>query len=103
MTAYDRYAVKAFEVHAVDYLLKSFDRERFGRAVERAKEEIRRSREGAERAAGGAARGSRIEEAAGDARGDQVSRANLLFPVEEIDWVEAADNYVRIHAEVRDI
>jgi two-component system LytT family response regulator len=46
VTAYDRYAVQAFEVHALDYLLKSFDRERFQAALQRAKEEIRRSREG---------------------------------------------------------
>ena len=46
VTAYDRYAVRAFEVHALDYLQKSFDRERFQAALRRAKEEIRRSRDG---------------------------------------------------------
>ncbi len=47
VTAYDRYAVQAFEVHALDYLLNSFDRDRFQAALERAKEEIRRSKTGA--------------------------------------------------------
>jgi two-component system LytT family response regulator len=98
VTAYDRYAVQAFEVHALDYLLKSYDRERFERAVERAKEEIRRSREGAlnERVAG-------LLEGL-ESRKQRVSRlviksAGRIFflRVEEIDWVEAADNYVRIH------
>src|SRR5215469_13099893 len=45
VTAYDHYAVKAFQVHALDYLLKSFDRERFSQAVHRAKMEITRERE----------------------------------------------------------
>jgi DNA-binding LytR/AlgR family response regulator len=42
VTAYDQYAVSAFEVHAVDYLLKPFDRERFGKALQRAKEQLQR-------------------------------------------------------------
>src|ERR687889_1074688 len=42
ITAYDHYAVRAFEVHALDYLLKPFDRERFRAAMERAKRQIRR-------------------------------------------------------------
>ncbi len=40
VTAYDQYAVKAFEFHALDYLLKSFDPERFAAAVKRAKLQI---------------------------------------------------------------
>src|SRR6478752_2140185 len=43
VTAYDKYAVKAFEVRALDYLLKPFHRERFSRATERAKAQIRGS------------------------------------------------------------
>src|SRR5206468_10554212 len=39
-TAYDRFALKAFEVHALDYLLKPFDRERFNKALDRAREQI---------------------------------------------------------------
>src|SRR5436305_14533329 len=42
ITAYDHYAVRAFEFHALDYLLKPFDRERFQTAIERAKRQIRR-------------------------------------------------------------
>src|SRR5437867_7209449 len=40
VTAHDRFALKAFEVHAVDFLLKPFDRERFQTALKRAKERI---------------------------------------------------------------
>lgn len=99
VTAYDRYAVKAFEVHALDYLLKSFDRERFHAALQRAKEEIRRSKGGAlnERLAG------LLEDL--QARKDRPTRLAIksagrivFLRVEEIDWVEAADNYVRVHS-----
>jgi two-component system LytT family response regulator len=99
VTAYDRYAVQAFEVHALDYLLKSFDRERFLAALKRAKEEIRRSREGIlnERLAG-------LLEDLGSKK-DRLTRlvirsaGRIVFlRVEEIDWIEAADNYVRVHA-----
>jgi two-component system LytT family response regulator len=99
VTAYDRYAVRAFEVHALDYLLKSFDRERFSAAMQRAKDEIRRSREGVlnERLAG------LLEDLR--AKKDRLTRlviksaGRIVFlRVEEIDWVEAADNYVRVHA-----
>ena len=99
VTAYDRYAVKAFEVHALDYLLKSFDRERFAAALRRAKEEIGRLRGGAlnERLAG------LIEDL--QAKKDRLTRlviksaGRIVFlRIEEIDWIEAADNYVRVHA-----
>ncbi len=99
VTAYDRYAVKAFEVHAVDYLLKSFDRERFSAALARAK--------------GHLARGKKhdIEPKlvslleAFESRKKYIGRlvvksgGRIIFlRVEEIHWIEAMDNYVRLHA-----
>ena len=99
VTAYDRYAVQAFEVHALDYLLKSFDRDRFEAALERAKQEIHRSKTGVlnERLAG------LLEDL--QAKQKRLTRlvvksgGRIVFlRVDEIDWVEAADNYVRIHA-----
>ena len=99
VTAFDRYAVKAFEVHALDYLLKSFDRERFQDALQRAKEQIRHSREGLwnERLTG------LLEDL--QARQKRLTRlviksgGRIVFlRVDEVDWLEAADNYVRIHA-----
>jgi two-component system LytT family response regulator len=98
VTAYDRYAVQAFEVHALDYLLKSFDRERFQDALRRAKEQVRRLQEGGwnERLTG------LLEDL--QARQSHLTRlvirsaGRILFlRVEEIDWLEAAGNYVRIH------
>jgi two-component system, LytTR family, response regulator len=98
VTAYDRYAVHAFEVHALDYLLKSFDRERFQDALRRAKEQVRRAQEGLwnERLTG------LLEDL--QARQTRLTRlvirsAGRIFflRVEDIDWLEAAGNYVSIH------
>lgn len=98
VTAYDRYAVQAFKVHALDYLLKSFDRERFQDALRRAKDQIRNSHEGLwnERLTG------LLEDL--ETRQKRLTRliirssGRIFFVrVEEIDWLEAADNYVRIH------
>src|SRR5579859_374349 len=98
VTAFDKYAVQAFEVHALDYLLKSFDPERFEATLKRAKEAIRRSREGApnERLAG------LIEDL--EAKKKRPARLVIraagritFLRVDEIDWIEAADNYVRVH------
>ena len=99
VTAYDHYAVQAFEVHALDYLFKSFDRERFQAALQRAKGEIQRSKAGLlnERLAG------LLEDL--QAKQKRLTRlvvksgGRIVFlRTEEIDWVEAADNYVRIHS-----
>jgi two-component system LytT family response regulator len=98
VTAYDRYAVKAFEVHALDYLLKSFDRDRFQAAVGRAKEDIRRAREGqvTDRLAG--LLESLQERQKFLTRILVRSSARIIFlSVDELDWAEAADNYVRLH------
>ena len=99
VTAYDHYAVQAFEVHALDYLLKSFDRERFQAALQRAKEEIHRSKTGV--------LNERLVGLLEDLQTKQKRLTRLVVKsggrivflrVDEIDWVEAADNYVRIHA-----
>jgi two-component system, LytTR family, response regulator len=99
-TAHDQFALKAFEVHAVDYLLKPFDKGRFKVALERAVERIRRQNSGelsqhltallADVRAGAA---PRLPE-----RLAVKSSGRVVFvKVEDIDWVEAADNYVNLH------
>jgi two-component system LytT family response regulator len=81
VTAYDQYALKAFDAGALDYLLKPFNNARFARALERAKERIRRH---------------------APRKMDRLtikSAGNVLFlPVHEIDWIEAADYYASLHA-----
>jgi len=95
-TAYDEYALKAFEVHAVDYLLKPFTAERFDEALARARGRVGRES------------GERLEAAAREARGTEGSRDRVLIregtrvvvlPVEKVDVVEAEDDCVRIRAE----
>ena len=98
VTAYDQYALKAFEVHALDYLLKPFDRERFHAALQRVREELRRPREGGidpriaallEELRPAPRRLERIPVRTG-------ARIRLV-PVEEIDYLRAETNYVRLH------
>ena len=99
VTAYDQFALKAFEVHAVDYLLKPFDRERFRAALQRAKDRI-----GSQQSPP-AEQGLRalIADLRPEAKSLQKiaikSTGRVTFvKIEDIDWVEAADNYVNIHA-----
>lgn len=82
VTAYDQYALRAFEAGALDYLLKPFDNARFERALGRAKERIRRGKEQAKK----------IERLAVKNAG-QVS----FLQISEIDWIEAADYYACLH------
>jgi two-component system, LytTR family, response regulator len=82
VTAYDEYALRAFEAGALDYLLKPFDNARFNRALGRAKERI----------AHGSDPQRRIERVAVKSAG-QVA----FLRISEIDWIEAADYYVCLH------
>jgi two-component system, LytTR family, response regulator len=95
-TAYDQYALSAFEVHAIDYLLKPFSAERFAEALTRARERL-------------AARDAMPVEALVNAtRNKQTplervlirdgSRVHVL-PIDTIDYVEAQDDYVAFHAD----
>lgn len=89
-TAYDQYAVRAFEFNAVDYLLKPFTQDRLSDSVERVRARL------ADVAQGG---GARDAEAAGAYKTRIVfkSRGRILFlPVEDIRWIGAEENYVRI-------
>ena len=81
VTAYDQYALQAFEAGALDYLLKPFDNARFERALRRAKE--------------------RIGEKTRPAKAERLAIKNagevLFLKIAEIDWIEAADYYVCLH------
>lgn len=94
-TAHEEFAVDAFDVAAVDYLLKPFDRERLQQALRRAQEHLRRTAP-----PGGAATGSAVAAAAagGTERITVKADGRLVFlKPEEIVRVEAADNYVMLH------
>jgi len=94
LTAYDRYAIQAFEAGAVDYLLKPFSDERFERAIQRAKQRAEEQRLSAD------AKSDRAQH--WDAHLEHLivrSGGALTFiPVGEIDWIEAADYYAIVHA-----
>lgn len=93
VTAYNQYALQAFEVHALDYLLKPFDRERLRKALARVRER-RRADELKTRLQ------ALLEERARypDRLEVKSSGRVRILKVDEIDWIDAAGNYVKIHA-----
>jgi two-component system, LytTR family, response regulator len=98
VTAFDSYALRAFDVHALDYLLKPFDRDRFQQALGRARQQLERRTNGdLER---------RLLELVQDLKPSShrlerfvIKSGGRVFFVraEEIDWIEAAGNYVKLH------
>ena len=98
VTAHDKFALKAFEVHAVDYLLKPFDRERFQTALRRALDRLKQSQ--------GDEINQRLSALLADLKPEvklpgrmavKVGGRVIFIKLEEIDWLEAADNYVNLH------
>jgi len=98
VTAYDRYALRAFDVHALDYLLKPFDRERFRQALTRANQQIDKRQEGEiEKRLAAIVNDLRPAKARAD-RFVVKSGGRIFFVrTSEIDWIEAAGNYVKLH------
>jgi two-component system LytT family response regulator len=99
VTAYDEYALRAFEVHALDYLLKPFGKDRFQETLKHAREALDRRRAGD--------LGRRLLALVHDIKPGQQERLDRLvvksggrvffLRTDEIDWIEAAGNYVRLH------
>jgi two-component system LytT family response regulator len=98
VTAYDTYAMRAFDVHAVDYLLKPFDEDRFRTALARARSRLRERRADT--------LDQRLEAVLSALRAREQYADRLLVKsegrvtvvqVEDVDWIEAADNYARVH------
>ena len=94
ITAYDQYALKAFEVHAVDYLLKPFSAERFQEAIARARERLR---------AKATMPSDEVDKIIRDAKPRTGPAGRILIrdganvhvlPVDKVDYVEAQDDYV---------
>ena len=92
-TAFDEYAIKAFEAHAVDYLLKPFSRERFDKAIQKLMDKA------------GSVTNNQSSLLATAAESPQQSHRIVvktggkiqIIPVHEIDYLEAADDYVKIY------
>jgi two-component system LytT family response regulator len=79
LTAYDQFAIRAFEAEAIDYLVKPVSEARFAATMKRVARQLRAAASGRE-----------------DAIVVTSSRGVTVLPVREIDWIEAADNYARI-------
>jgi two-component system, LytTR family, response regulator len=97
VTAYDHYAVRAFEVQALDYLLKPFDRDRLASTLERVRERLRSGEDLQER----------LKSFLDQVKPRTTTRDRLMIrssgritfiKATDVDWIEAADNYVRIHS-----
>lgn len=86
VTAYDQYALKAFEAGALDYLLKPFDNSRFDRALVRAKERVALSKESPRKVDRLVIKGA-----------GQVTFVRIA----DIDWIEAADYYACLHVQTK--
>jgi len=114
VTAFDHYAVDAFDLHAVDYVLKPLDAERIGRAVERALDRLKLGRDMSFKTPLIGAIND-ISERIGADKHQQNSAGSLsdgmkskllvrdsgvvkLIPFEDIDWVDAAGDYMCVHA-----
>jgi two-component system LytT family response regulator len=102
VTAYDRYAVRAFDVHALDYLLKPVDGERLERAMARARIRVADRRGSPARHAD-----DRIMELLTELTSERryltripvrTEGRLIVVPLSGVDWVAAADNYVTLHA-----
>jgi two-component system, LytTR family, response regulator len=98
VTAHDQFALRAFEVHAVDYLLKPFDRERFQTALRHAVEQVKRRER--------TVLPDRLKEMLAELKAPAKTPERLPIKIggkviwvklEEVDWMESADNYVELH------
>ena len=97
VTAFDRYAVRAFEIAAVDYLLKPFDRERFQRALARVRERIAGGNRGASRSDFAALLQAFEERRGPDRFLARKGEGFVSVRADEIGWIEAQGNYVALH------
>ncbi|MFN0105906.1 MAG: LytR/AlgR family response regulator transcription factor [Bryobacteraceae bacterium] len=96
VTAYDEYALRAFDVHAFDYLLKPFDQARFEKTIDRARKQLASEERNSEKLI------HLLNEFR--QRNQEPARFAIKTPgrlyfvrQEDIDWMEAADNYVNLH------
>jgi two-component system LytT family response regulator len=98
VTAYDKYAIKAFEVHALDYLLKPFDLERLQSALKRVREQMETKNHGGF--------DEKLISLLSDLKAEKEYPQRLVLKTagrvyfiktSDIDWIEAAGNYVKLH------
>ncbi len=104
VTAFDQHAIQAFQVHALDYLLKPFDRGRFQDSLRRAKEQVRQRRDGSvNQKLIELLNGSNTTHPPSPRERIMVKSAGRIsfLKTDEIDWIEAQGDYVRLYAQGR--
>jgi two-component system, LytTR family, response regulator len=92
VTAFDEHAVKAFDLNALDYLLKPYDKDRFARTVQRVRERLNSHESGAAAVAIGRAKTAHCERLLVP-DGERLQ----LIEAASVEWLEADDNYVHVH------
>jgi two-component system LytT family response regulator len=94
VTAYDMYAMRAFEAHAVDYLLKPFRLDRFKQAIERARARLGEHLPSAAQLREAAQPGQKLERVV-----VRDSSKVHIIPADKLDYIEAQDDYIALHSE----
>jgi two-component system LytT family response regulator len=97
VTAHDKFALRAFEIHAVDYLLKPYDRERFQKALRRALAQVAQRDNGALIARQAALIASLKSPNTEDRIAVKSGGHVVLVKLDEVDWIGSADNYAELH------
>jgi len=98
VTAHDEFAVRAFDAHALDYLVKPLEEKRFAEALERMRERIRSVQAVDESRKLSALLAARDQERAKQRIMVPTSARDLVLDADEIDWIEADDYYAAVHA-----
>lgn len=97
VTAHDKFALRAFEIHAVDYLLKPFDRERFQKALQRALQQVKQ-RDTSKLVERQAALIASLKSPLTEGRLAVKSGGHVVWVnLDDVDWIGSADNYAELH------
>jgi len=94
-TAFDEFAIKAFEAHAIDYLLKPFSQERFDKAIQKWKEQKAGSKKNTEELLETASQSPSQTQRIVVKNGSKIK----IIPVQDVFYLEAADDYVKVHTQ----
>jgi two-component system LytT family response regulator len=98
VTAYDQFALRAFEAYALDYLLKPFEAERFAKALDRVRMQLRaQSQNAIDEKLRNLLASLGTKEHYLERLVARTSGKILIIRVQDVDWIEAAANYVRVH------
>lgn len=98
VTAYDEFALRAFDAHALDYLVKPVETARFIQALDRVREQLRSTKAADLSQKLAALLAAREQERAKERIVVQTSRGKLILNAEDVDWIEADDYYAAIHS-----